>query len=120
MAVCEVHSVYTHNSLQNYTFYERYAASINGICQLCLIYSNIIRNYLYNDLVRREVAVFLITLVRRYKWYEKYAAGMQGKFDIFSIFMCNSLYNHTGMQSMRFTPPGPSGPINGMKNMRAV
>ena len=58
--------------------------------------------------------------MRSDKWYEKYAAGMQGEFDIFSHFMCISLYNHTGMQSMRFTPPGPSEPINGMKNMRAV
>ena len=74
--------------------------------------------------VRREVAVFPITLVRRYKWYEKYAAGMQGKIDVSSFFICNSLYNHTGMQSMRFTPPepspGPSRSINGMKYMRRV
>ena len=58
--------------------------------------------------VRREVAVFQITLVRRYKWYEKYAAGMQGKIDVCSFFMCNSLYNCNSMQSMRFTaPPHP-------------
>ena len=67
-----------------------------------------------------RVVVSRTRLMRNYKWYEKYAAGMQGKIDISSFFMCKSLYNHTGMQSLRFTPPGPSGPINGMKYMRAV
>ena len=87
---------------------------------LCLVYSNFIRNYLYNGSVRREVAVFPITLVRTYKWYEKYATGMQGKFDISSFFMCNSLYNRTGMKSMRFTPPGHCGAINGITCLRRI
>ena len=70
--------------------------------------------------VRREVAVFQITLVRRYKWYEKYAVGMQGKIDVCSFFMCNSLYNRTSMQSMRFTPPGHCGAINGITCLRPI
>ena len=56
--------------------------------------------------------------MRSDKWYEKYAAGMHGEFDIFSHFMCISLYNHTGMQSMRYTSPQPSGPIHDIKNMQ--
>ena len=139
--VCELHSVYTHKTLRNYTFYERYAASVYGVCQ---VYSNSICDYLHNDwsmargsyfphkahasiqlgwkgnvwftlilcaityiMIRvwGKVAVSRTRPMRSDKWYEKYAAGMQGKFDIFSHFICNSLYNHTGKQSMRFTPP---------------
>ena len=45
--VCGLDSVYTHKTLRNYTFYERYAASVYGVCQ---VYSNSICDYLYNDL----------------------------------------------------------------------
>ena len=63
-----------------------------------------------------KLAVSRTRPMRSDKWYEKYAAGMQGKFDIFSHFICNSLYNHTGKQSMRFSPPpGPCGAINSIK-----
>ena len=51
-----------------------------------------------------EVAISRTRLMPSYNWYEKYAAAMQAKFDISSIFMCNSLYNRTGMGSMLFTP----------------
>ena len=44
--VCGLDSVYTHKTLRNYTFYERYAASVNGVCQ---VYSNSICDYLHND-----------------------------------------------------------------------
>ena len=67
-----------------------------------------------------EVAISRLRLIPIYNWYEKYAAGMQAKIDISSIFICNLLYNRTGMQSMQFTPPEPSKPINGMKKIRAV
>ena len=33
-------------TLRNYTLYDKYAASVKGEC---LIYSNIMSNYLYND-----------------------------------------------------------------------